>query len=301
MKKKLFILSVVVLAAILFLVLGMPLLLRGDRVIQITGAASSQIKPGDVTSADADKGIFKLITLNMVHGRGQHPNRLLNDEETVRANLDAIAETIVQYDPDVVALQEADGPCFWSGEFDHVAYLSEASGLPHAIRGEHVGGMGLSYGTALLSRYPMKEYASFSFSIPPFALPKGFVSASLVCPWFSSEEITFISVHLDPMRQSVRRHQVNEMIQQIAEIEGPILIMGDMNCDWSKEPTLELLSEALNLHTHQPEASDIATFPSNGRRLDWIFISKHMEFETYEVLPDVLSDHLAVYASIKSR
>jgi endonuclease/exonuclease/phosphatase family metal-dependent hydrolase len=41
------------------------------------------------------------------------------------------------------------------------------------------------------------------------------------------------------------------------------------------------------------------SFPSRGRRLDWILISPEFEFVEYRTLPDVISDHRAVVATLK--
>ena len=45
-------------------------------------------------------------------------------------------------------------------------------------------------------------------------------------------------------------------------------------------------------------ADDLATYPSSGRRLDWVLISEDLEFLRHEVLPQVVSDHQAVAAII---
>jgi hypothetical protein len=40
------------------------------------------------------------------------------------------------------------------------------------------------------------------------------------------------------------------------------------------------------------------TYPSSGRRLDWILISDQFVFSDYKVLSNVLSDHVGVVAEI---
>jgi endonuclease/exonuclease/phosphatase family metal-dependent hydrolase len=41
------------------------------------------------------------------------------------------------------------------------------------------------------------------------------------------------------------------------------------------------------------------TYVSRDRRFDWIMISNELEFVSYKVLPDIISDHLAVVAEVK--
>jgi endonuclease/exonuclease/phosphatase family metal-dependent hydrolase len=50
------------------------------------------------------------------------------------------------------------------------------------------------------------------------------------------------------------------------------------------------------LQAYRPEALDLGTYGS--RRLDWILISADLEFNSYKVLPDVVSDHRGVVAEI---
>ena len=49
---------------------------------------------------------------------------------------------------------------------------------------------------------------------------------------------------------------------------------------------------------HQPEATDLITFPGRKTGLGWITISREFRFEKYEVISDVVSDHRAVVAEI---
>ena len=77
--------------------------------------------------------------------------------------------------------------------------------------------------------------------------------------------------------------------------------MGDLNCTWSSEEgPVRSLAEALELEAWKPE-ENLVTFPSRETRIDWILISPELEFRSYRVLDDVLSDHLGVIAEIVVR
>ena len=67
---------------------------------------------------------FTILTLNVAHGRKDGPNQLWQSAAAIRANLDLVSRLLTKAAPDVVGLQEADGPSFWSGGFDHVEYLA---------------------------------------------------------------------------------------------------------------------------------------------------------------------------------
>ena len=63
---------------------------------------------------------LKVMTFNMAHGRGDSFHQLLQSTDTTLDNLDAISVMLNREQPDVIALQEADGPSFWSGNFNHL-------------------------------------------------------------------------------------------------------------------------------------------------------------------------------------
>jgi endonuclease/exonuclease/phosphatase family metal-dependent hydrolase len=207
---------------------------------------------------------------------------------------------LVRETPDVVALQEADGPAIWSGNFNHVDYLADQGVFAHQYRGEHVKGLWLSYGTALLSRLPLDDCASITFAPSPPTLSKGFVTSKVNWPGRSQVEVTIVSVHLDFARASIRGQQVQRIIAQLEDTEGPVVVMGDFNCPWrGKESSLRTLSADLGLRAYDPTAEAMVTFPGSGERLDWILISPELEFVSYSHLDDTLSDHLGVVAQLR--
>ncbi len=237
-----------------------------------------------------------VMTLNAAHGRAEDGHQALLSEEAIVENLDLIAAALSARSPDVVALQEADGPSLWSGRFDHVAHLAEAAGYKHAFRGEHVNGFKLIYGTALLSRYPLENRASITFPPNPPTFPKGFVVGELFVPGIGP--VTVASVHLDFSRKSVRKVQIEKLVEGLAERPRPLIVMGDFNCDWDDELTLPTLAEQLGLRAFEPD-STTTTFPKMGKRLDWILVSDEIDFVDYEVGETGLSDHQAVIARLR--
>ena len=85
--------------------------------------------------------------------------------------------------------------------------------------------------------------------------------------------------------------------------EKPLIIMGDFNCQWrGKKSPLRTMATELELTAWRPEAKDLRTFKKLKRRFDWILIQKSkLEFISYKVLSDVVSDHKPVLAEIKVR
>jgi endonuclease/exonuclease/phosphatase family metal-dependent hydrolase len=247
-----------------------------------------------------DGPTLKVVTLNLAHGRKDAWHQALLARATIRANLDEVVKILLHERPDVVALQEADAASLWSGRFDHVAYLAEKTGIRYFLLGKHVRRMKLAYGTALLSRHRLREATSHRFSPSLPTQRKGMVIGIIHWPGRPEVAIDLVSVHLDFSRKSVRRRQACEIIDRLAERRRPLVLMGDFNCGFgAKDTTLQLLAQELNLQAHEPEATDMVSFPLRNKRFDWIMISPELAFGEYRTLPDVLSDHRAVVATLR--
>ena len=249
-----------------------------------------------VSSVDAG---LKVMTLNMAHGRGNSFHQLLQATDTTLANLEAIAEMLNLQQADVVALQEADGPSFWSGNFNHVAYLAERSAHSWAVNGKQVDAIGLAYGTALLSSVELQQPQAITFDPSLSMIPKGFVVSTIDWPGQPTVQVDVVSVHLDFSSETTRRQQARELIAVMKHRQRPMIIMGDFNTDWHHEDSsVRLISDELALTAYSPDSQGLETFPFSGKRLDWILLSGELEFSSYHVLSDVLSDHRGVVADV---
>jgi endonuclease/exonuclease/phosphatase family metal-dependent hydrolase len=266
----------------------------------LTGSAGQSASGAEGGPAPEGNATLKVLTLNVAHGRNEGPHQALQKRQRIEANLDAIAEMLLREQPDVVALQEADGPSVWSGDFDHVGYVAGKAGLAHHCRGQHVEGLGLSYGTALLSRVPLGDSRSVTFAPSPPTFSKGFVIATFQWPGRPGLEVDVVSVHLDFSRKSVRQRQIEELIGELSQRDNPLVIMGDFNCQWTGEDgPLAPLVEKLDVAAYRPTAEEMTTFPKLKQRLDWVFISPGLEFVEYETVADPVSDHRAVVAVLR--
>lgn len=247
---------------------------------------------------------LSVLSLNISHGRNTSLNQLFVGKERTYRNLDAITKLLEATKPNIVALQEADGPSRWSGNFDHVAYLARQSRFPCRTHGLHSQRWISSYGTALLSRSRPVAAASVQFSPSWPSKQKGYVSSTFEWATGGGDvTLTAVSVHFDFLRARVRERQADEMVAGLSNIDGPLILMGDINSQWGDDnSTVRRLAEALKLRAFHPEREGLGTYKGpKGKRLDWILISQDLEFRVYDTLPDVVSDHYAVYAEIAYR
>ncbi len=256
-------------------------------------------------SPESGERPLRVASLNLAHGRADGFHQLFTSTSATRANLERAGALLAAEAPDVVAFQEADGPSVWSGRFDHVGHVVAASGMPRYIRAEHVGGLGLSYGTALATRGPMEEPLSIGFDPTWPTFNKGFVVAAM--PWPGSGDdgseplvIDVASVHLDFASARARREQIEKMLATLAEREErPRILIGDFNAVWSAEDDVaRALVEKHGFTTWEPENEKLVTFPSFGERLDWVFVSKGLRIVEHRVLDETVSDHRAIVAEI---
>ncbi len=253
----------------------------------------------------AGEATLRLMSLNIAHARRKAQHQSLLKDSTIRRNLELIAGVLEREHPHIVALQEADGPSFWSGGFDHVAALAGLAGFPHAFRGEHnrevLSRLDLSYGTALLSQLPLEATHSQAF-LQNWRDTKGFVAATVAPEALAGEPVDVVSIHLDFLAERVRRRQVEQLIERFRGHDGHLVVMGDFNCAWSeRRRSLDLLLHELNLRPCRESAA--ATYPAWRPlvRLDWILVSEGLEFAAYQTLDDRVSDHLGVLAEVRRR
>ncbi len=153
------------------------------------GPVDQQVLPVDYGSRS-----LKVMTLNLAHGRGDGFHQLLQGTETTIGNLDAITVMLNRVQPDVLAMQEADGSSFWSGNFDHVEYLADQGPFSWSVIGQHVRGMGLTYGTALASSIALHNPQAVTFDPKLSLTPKGFVVSTISWPGQPDIKLDVVSV-----------------------------------------------------------------------------------------------------------
>ncbi|MGB5622807.1 MAG: endonuclease/exonuclease/phosphatase family protein [Gammaproteobacteria bacterium] len=279
--------------------------------IGVSGCVSHRLSPDpNLQAHDAPRQIvpaamsapaLTVMTINLAHGRGDGVHQVLQDGARARENLDAVAALVKREQPQVVALQEADGPSAWSGAFDHVSYLTRRAGLSWSLQVAHAEGAGLQYGTGLMSGLPVTDTGAYTFAPAAGTLPKGF--SLITVRWTETGELVDLaSVHLEPLRAAVRQQQTQQLIAALADRGRPLVMMGDFNTEWGHDDgVLERIAEDLRLQAYAADDPGLATFPRLSRRLDWILVSRHFEFVSYRVLPDPISDHRAVVAELRAR
>ncbi len=248
---------------------------------------------------------LRLLTFNIAHARGPMPiHQSLRSAARIRSNLLKIAALIRKLGADIVALQEIDENSRWGGSFDHLAFLSEHTGLAHAVHGVNntrTGRYHLNYGNALLSRFPIHHHENVPFGRGTLG-EKGFLFIEIDTP---AGRLPLVNVHMHHRSRPQRLKQVTRLMHFLsaqhahrsAHWHTPALVCGDFN-NPSHQPdaTATLLGyfEQTNNYTLLPKTG--RTFPSvlPVRALDYVFLPEQCREPKAEIIRSLLSDHRPV-------
>lgn len=158
----------------------------------------------------------------------------------------------------------------------------------------------MRHGTALLAATPLDGAESVPFRTS-FLDDKGLVVATIRPPSLGGRAIDVVAIHLDPFFEGTRRAHVRRTIEELrARSPRPLVVLGDMNAAWKDgKESLGELARGLGLRPYLgADAEQTYSARHPWRRIDWILISRELDFHGYRTLPDVVSDHRAVVAEI---
>lgn len=213
---------------------------------------------------------LKLLSYNIHSGVGQDGQR----------DLDRIARVICESGADIVALQEVDSRPGEHSASEQMALLSELTNMA-AVPGltiiEESGG----YGNLLLTRLPFKWKPaldiSFSRREPRSAV---FLEVKVFGQW-----LTIVATHFG-LGLRERLFQARKLESALEAVEGPIILMGDLN-EW-----LPFHGALRPLRQVMPNQKPIPTFPAR-----WPFLALDRIWSR----PRSLIDSLTVYDTPLSR
>src|SRR6478735_7514347 len=248
---------------------------------------------------------LRLLTFNIAHARGPSPiPQVLRRQKTLRANLLRIAELIRRLKVDVVALQEIDENSRWAGSFDHLAFLAEHTGLTHSVYGitnKRLGRFHLSYGNAVLSRYPISHHENVPFGRSTFG-EKGFLFTEIEAP---CGRLPLFNIHLNHRSRRLRLKQATQLMHHLGTLRA------DRAAGWKIEP---MLCGDFNTPSHLPDAvamllgyfeqaNNYVLLPKTGRTfpsalpvrtLDYILLPEQCREPRAKIIRSLLSDHQPV-------
>lgn len=205
-----------------------------------------------------------------------------------RANLNDLADVLCDFD--LVALQEADFGSLRSGFLNQTEYLAESAGFPYWSHqpNRRVARVAAS-SNGLLSR--IKPAEVLDYPLPGRIRGRGVLFARYGS---GKQSLVVLVAHLS-LGPQARAHQLG-YITELLEGHPNALLVGDLNTP-IESPELRNLFARTSL---QAPENPPATFPSwaPNRAIDHIFASSSLRVDELRTLPQLVSDHLPIAATI---
>lgn len=311
---------------------GLATLLAMLAVLLLVAAGLGRQDTSTPAPAQGDASGLRVVTYNIKHGQG---NDDCDDEEAAEGtpaavqcavDLERTADIISSLEPDILAIQEVDR--FWdrSGGVDQPTELVESLGMSACF------GVNLNhepdghadephqYGTATLTTFPILDCDNTFLPTTEGWEQRGLLETRVEIEGVG--EVAILNTHLQAGRQGQEEEAIRQRTEQaefiadrIAEIDVPVIFMGDLNAEPDdaeleplRNPDLEL-QDAWEIARDEDEDQDPDGFTSPAspdedaeRRIDYIFISGDIEVLSIDVPVSedtrMASDHFPVVADL---
>ncbi len=145
---------------------------------------------------------------------------------TVNYNYALLGADIAAENADLVGIQELDRFTRRNGNQDGMTLLASAAGYEHYAYTKTIDYMGGEYGTAILSKYPIKHFAV----LPMESHRDEQRAASIAVIEIDGKELTYINTHLSLGRADARKEQF-ETLAKLVEEKRHYLLTGDFNTE----------------------------------------------------------------------
>jgi endonuclease/exonuclease/phosphatase family metal-dependent hydrolase len=273
---------------VLFAVNGLSDDWRTPTVIEITPSEKPLATP-----------ILRVLALNAAKCWFHEGGLTFASTDTVRANLDAIADAIDREKPDIVCLSEVVTEC-GPAPLDQVEYLARRCGFAHAASGDNYS-FGLPFfrirsGNALLTSLPMRALSTMQLTGGrPFWSPTNNRRALWCEVNVAGQWVLLASIRNDSFDIDNNLAQTQQILEHT--LGRPALLAGDFNAEPDTNPMRLILSTG-----RFAAGSDLMpTFPARSptRRIDRIFGPAQWKVVGQSVVDTHVSDHLGVVTNFE--
>jgi endonuclease/exonuclease/phosphatase family metal-dependent hydrolase len=254
------------------------------------------IAPAIVSRAELPEPL-RVLTYNIHHGEGADG----------RIDLARIADVIQSASPDLVALQEVDQRTARSGGVDQPAQLARLTGMK-VVFGRNIDYQGGGYGTAVLSKLPVK--ASTNHKLPSLydGEQRGVQLIELGQP--GNEGFVFLCTHLDYRPDDRERTVSADMINGLVARYGDrlMILAGDLNAEPGSRVIREFQKRWQIAGTDELKeaggSNRLLTYPSDTPRkwIDFVLVRPAERWQVVEVRvleESIASDHRPLLAVLR--
>jgi len=258
------------------------------------GASVSRSGPSGATASRVEEAggsgqatTLRILAYNIRHGAG-------NDEVV---DLERIARTIRELDPDLVALQEVDNRTERTGGVNQAAELGRMVGMG-SVFGPFMDYRGGQYGMAVLSDLPFDNPTNHL--LPEGAEPRSSLAIHVQLP-DGAGELIFAGVHFY-RTEAERMAQARRLLDVLEPESVPVILAGDFNST-PDSAVMALLGETFVI---PDKGEDRYTFPSDRpeREIDFVVFRPAHRFTVVEsrvIDEPVASDHRPLLLVVEFR
>ncbi|MBP5210200.1 MAG: endonuclease/exonuclease/phosphatase family protein [Clostridia bacterium] len=219
---------------------------------------------------------MRVLTYNICHGR------------YVAGDMQKIADILRQISADLVGLQEVDVGTTRVDGRDLLRELSEMSGYVHAAFCPSMTFEGGYYGTAVLSRTPLRVFSSVRYT-KPGREPRTYSRCETE---IDGRRVAFFNTHCANKEPDVRLAQQRELSAILTRETLPYVATGDFN-----DRDFSVFSEA-GIRAANGEERRFVTFPAAESGIDNILFSRAFSLLDAGTVHVPYSDHFPLYADL---
>ncbi len=206
--------------------------------------------------------------------------------------INAIAEEILEIDPDVVLLQEVDRQMLRTGGVDQAEVLADAIGMDGSFSSNLARGAG-QYGTLILSRFDIVQQGRIALVRGPRTEARGLQWVTLEV---SGQAVRVYNTHLDATRPDVRLAQARQVVGILDEDDLPTILGGDLNA-WPASAAVAALGTRLT-DTWTAAGQGRSATSRGGKKIDYLFV-RGLRPLVSRVATSGASDHNRLWADLR--
>lgn len=245
-------------------------------------------------AADPPDRDLRVMTFNIHHGA----------DGAEQLDLERVARVIEDSDADVAALQEVDR--HWSARSalaDQTALLSQRLGM-HGVFAANLdldppaaGQPRRQYGTALLSRYPIRSWHNTLLPRPEGGEQRGLLETVIKV---RGVRVRVAGTHLQHNSAIERAAQTQRIAELLAPAREPVVLAGDLNAVPEAPELAPLQGMFADAWTRGGEGPGF-TYPVEApdRRIDYVLTSPEIGAGSATVVATDASDHLPLVADLE--
>jgi endonuclease/exonuclease/phosphatase family metal-dependent hydrolase len=273
--------------------LAVLMALTAVSAVGVSGAPAGAEDTGGAGGTGGAGQPLRAATFNIHHGVGV--DGLLD--------LERIATVIQDTHPDVIGLQEVDRHWGERSDFvDQALWLADRLDL-HVVFGANLdlepltpGAPRRQYGTAILSRYRIREWRNTLLPRPEGGEQRGLLEAVIKV---RGVRVRAFNTHLQHNSQAERVEQVAAIRSIVAEARESVVLVGDLNAT-PDSPEIGAITEDLADAWAEAGEGDGFTYDAETphARIDYVLTSSDVVARTAAVVTSDASDHLPVVADL---